>query len=51
MPNSDGSTTLWVNGALLKAWLSNGKWYAFCPKCGAWVCLNKTFFGSLHICR
>lgn len=28
----------------------NGKAYAWCPDCGKLVCLNKTLFGSWHIC-
>ena len=30
---------------------SNGKAFAWCPDCGKLVRLNKSLFGSLHICN
>ena len=50
-PSGDGSTILSVNGVLVKAWLSNGHWYAFCPACGKWVRLDKPIVGSIHFCK
>ena len=33
-----------------KLYIAGTKLYAVCPNCGKLVCLNKRWFGSLHLC-